>query len=55
MRLIYLAVAAAAAGGMYLAALPADWEWHQQVAAGAIAVVVFLALRPVFGRRRSKK
>ena len=53
-RHLLLAVPSLAAGGMYLAAVPPDWEWHPEVAAAAIALALFLLCRMSFGRRRSK-
>jgi hypothetical protein len=54
MRLLYLAVIAAAAGGVYLTIVPKDWEWHQYAAGGAIAVAVFLLLATIFKGRKPK-
>lgn len=55
MRLLYLAIFSSMVSGMYLAALPSDWEWHAQIAAATSGMVTFLLLRAAFGRRTPKK
>lgn len=55
MRLLYLAIVSSMVSGMYLAALPSDWEWHAQVAAATSGMLTFLMLRAAFRRKAPAK
>jgi hypothetical protein len=51
-RLAFLILGPAAAGAMYVATFPPEWQWHAVVAAAGIVVVMFLGLRSVLKKRK---